>query len=241
MKSGLKALLLIGMGLFLYSRIFTGKLFFYINERFIWLSVLAAVGFIVVGASYRYASRQAHEPGHDGHHHNFSWGGWLLVALPIVLGLVVPPRPLGAAALTNRDVSLESLTSVASPENNVLLTTPDREKNILDWLIEFRTAGDPAAFTGQEAQLIGFVYRDDRFKSDEFMAARFVLSCCAADAAPLGLIVHWPEASSLADDQWVEVTGHFEPGEFEGQSMPFLIAETVVPTEIPNRPYLYPY
>jgi hypothetical protein len=48
---------------------------------------------------------------------------------------------------------------------------------------------DPAAFIGQEARLIGFVYRDDRFNGDEFMISRFVISCCAADAAPLGLVV----------------------------------------------------
>jgi hypothetical protein len=37
MKPSLKALVLIGMGLFLSSRYFSGKLPFYINERFVWL------------------------------------------------------------------------------------------------------------------------------------------------------------------------------------------------------------
>jgi uncharacterized repeat protein (TIGR03943 family) len=143
--------------------------------------------------------------------------------------------------LTNRDVSVESLTSAAGPESNKVLSRPKGERNILDWVIDFRQAGDPAAFTGEEARVIGFAYRDERFAADQFMVARFVISCCAADAAPLGLIVQWPDSQTLTDDQWVEVAGHIEPGRFAGEAMPVLIADSITPTDIPERPYLYPY
>jgi uncharacterized repeat protein (TIGR03943 family) len=240
MNANVKAVALILMGLFLYSRFFNGNLFYYISERFVWLTILASVAFIIVGLSYRIGSRHQHD--HEGHSHDqFSWGGLALVALPIVLGLLVPPRPLGAAALTNRDVSVESLTSAAAPESNNVLARPKGERNILDWVIDFRQAGDPAAFTGEEARVIGFAYRDERFAADQFMVARFVVSCCAADAAPLGLIVQWPDSQTLTDDQWVEVAGHIEPGRFAGEAMPILIADSITPTDIPERPYLYPY
>ena len=161
--------------------------------------------------------------------------------LPIALGLLVPPRPLGAAAMVNRDVSIESLTSAAAPESNTILAKPKGDRNVLDWLIDFRTAKDPTLFEGEEAKVIGFVYRDERFAGEEFMVSRFVLSCCAADASPLGLIVRWPEGSTLADDEWVEVKGYFEAGRFAGEEMPILIAESVTSTAIPERPYLYPF
>jgi uncharacterized repeat protein (TIGR03943 family) len=240
MKPSIKALTMIGMGLFLYSRFFNGKLLLYINERFVWLTLLAAVGFIAVGASYRYYAIADHN--HDGHQHShLSWGGWLLVILPIVLGLLVPPRPLGAAAMSSREVSVKSLTSAAAPGQKSVLAKPKSDKNILDWLIEFRSANDPAAFSGEEVRLIGFVYRDERFETDQFMVCRFVISCCAADAAPLGLIVRWPETDSLAEDQWVEVKGYLEPGRFEDEEMPIIFAESVTSADIPDQPYLYPY
>jgi putative membrane protein len=238
-----KALALVLMGLFLYSRFLGGTLLFYINERFVWLTILASAGFILVGVSYRYRSAEnpeTHEHG-DHSHGQLSWGGLALVILPVLLGLLVPPKPLGAAAMVNRDVSAKSLTSAAAPQGGAVLAKPKAEKNILDWLIEFRSTSNPAAFEGQEARLIGFVYRDDRFAADTFMVSRFVLSCCAADAAPLGLMVRWPESSTLAADQWVEVTGHFKPGEFEGEPMPILMAEKLTPTTVPDQPYLYPY
>ena len=247
MTTSWKAIILIVMGLFLFSRILSGTLLFYINERFLWLTVLAALGLILVGISYRY--RTEHDHDHDDHHHDhdghshgqLSWMGLLLIASPMVLGLAIPPKPLGAAAMTNRDISLESLTSAAAPEGGAVLSKPKTEKNILDWIIDFRQTSDPAALAGEEVKLVGFVYRDDRFAEDSFMVSRFVVSCCAADAAPLGLVVHWPDSPTLADDQWVEVTGVLEPGEFGGEQLPLVKAASVTSTDVPDQPYLYPF
>ncbi len=242
MHRSIKALALIGLGLFLYSRFISGNLLYYINVRFVWLTLLAAVGLIAVGASYRYYSGHTHTHDHAGHDHGqLTWFGLLLVMLPVILGLLVPPRPLGAAAMSSRDVSAEALTSAAGPGRNEILAKPKGDKNVYDWLVEFRMVNDPAAFTGQEARLTGFVYRDERLNGDEFMVSRFVISCCAADAAPLGLLVKWPEAGSLAEDQWVEVKGQFDLGRFDGEEMPVLIAESISPIETPAQPYLYPY
>jgi uncharacterized repeat protein (TIGR03943 family) len=237
MKPSLKALAMVGLGLFLYSRIYNGTLLFYISQRFAWPTLLAAIGFIIVGASYRYrlAQSQPHEHedehGHDhphehAHHQhgNLSWGGLFLVALPVILGLLVPPKPLGAAAMSNREVSAGSVTSATAPKSSQVISRPAGEKNVLDWVIDFHLKQDPAAFTDQGAKVIGFVYRDDRFGTDEFMVSRFVISCCAADAAPLGLVVRWPKTASLTNDQWVEVSGRFQPGEFDGEKTPILVA-----------------
>lgn len=242
MKSSFKALALIALGLFLYSRIYNGTLLYYISDRFAWLTLFAAIGFIIVGASYRYRATQTHQHGHADHQHgNLGWGALLLVALPVVLGLLIPPKPLGAAAMSNREISVGSVNSATAPKTTQIISRPSTEKNVLDWLIDFRLAQDPAAFADQEAKVIGFVYRDERFGTEQFMVSRFVLSCCAADAAPLGLVVNWPETNNLSSDQWVEVSGRLQPGEFDGEPMPILIAEKVTPTDVPDQPYLYPY
>jgi uncharacterized repeat protein (TIGR03943 family) len=253
MKPGLKkAVVMIALGLFLYSLLARGTLLFYISQRFAWLTLLAALGFIIVAASYRYRTPQTpplepeQEPDHahehaDHQHGNLSWVSLCLVALPVILGWLIPPKPLGAAAMGNREVSTGAVTSVTAPKGSQVVIRPAREKNVLDWVIDFHLAQNPAAFTSQEARVIGFVYRDDRFGSDEFMVSRFVISCCAADAAPLGLVVRWPKTTSLVNDEWVEVSGHFQPGEFDGETMPILMADQVAPRQAPAEPYLYPY
>lgn len=244
MQATIKSLALMSLGLFLYSRFWNGNLFFYIHERFVWLIIFAAIGLVVIGGSYSYRARRMASESHDHHSHQhsaFSWSGIVLLLLPIVLGLAVPPKPLGASAMVNRDVSIESLTSASAPQSSEVVSKPKGDQNVLDWLIDFRSVQDITIFEDEEVNVVGFVYRDDRFSEEQFMVSRFVLSCCAADAAPIGLIVQWPDGSELPDDEWVAVNGSLRVETFAGEKMPIVIAESVTITDIPERPYLYPF
>jgi uncharacterized repeat protein (TIGR03943 family) len=162
-----------------------------------------------------------------------------LVALPVILGLVVPPRPLGAAALDNREVVL-SVENSALPSSVQSAAKAAGERNLLDWWRSFQAAGDYGTFTNQEAKFIGFVYKDPRYGEGHFLATRFIVSCCVADAAVVGLVVRWPDAATLEDDQWVEVSGKFAPSTLESWKPPLLVAETVKVVDTPAQPYLYP-
>jgi len=236
-----KTLILFLLGAFLFVRVVDGTVLYYINQRFVLLTWLAAGGFVLVAASYYLVSGR-HRHAHDHEHGELTWVGALIVALPLLLGWLVPPRPLGAAAIGNREInlgSLGSLSSIAPPQAGETMGLVAGEKNILDWLNDFQRSSNPADFAGQEAHLIGFVYRDGRFADNTFMVARFTVSCCVADAAPVGLIVQWPDAASLPADQWVDVTGHFAVGTFAGQQIPILVADTITLTEPPAQPYLY--
>jgi uncharacterized repeat protein (TIGR03943 family) len=173
------------------------------------------------------------------HAHALTRVGLVLVMLPVVLGTLVPPRPLGASAIENREVAVGRLNSAVAPKESALASST-RERNLLDWLMAFDAEPDPSIFVGQEAKVLGFVYRDGRFADDSFMISRFIVSCCVADATPVGLIVRWPDAATLERDQWVEVSGKFTAGEFDGQPTPVLVAEQLTPTDVPNQPYLFP-
>jgi len=59
-QNALKALLLIGLGLFLYSRIANGTLYYYIAQRFALYTLIAIVGLIVVGLSYYSETKGKH-------------------------------------------------------------------------------------------------------------------------------------------------------------------------------------
>ena len=254
MKQTVKVILLIALGLFLLSRLLNGSLNFYIHPRFNLLTVLTAVGLAALGISYAIQQRRQaahthhhdhddHDHGEPVHSHDVSWAGLLLLALPVLLGLLVEPRPLGASALQNREITIGtsgSLSSANAPEGSELSIIANAgERNILDWLYLFQRSSDPNQFDGEEAHVVGFVYRDERFAANQFMVSRFTVSCCVADAAPIGLIVQWSETAALAADSWVEVRGTIEARTFNGIEMPVLIADEIVPTETPGQPYLY--
>lgn len=252
-ETPLKALLLIGMGLFLYSRLANGSLYFYINQRFMVFTLLTVVGLVIVGLSYRFkrkADEEAHEHAeHDSSHaghahsHGLTWGGVALVLLPIVLGLAVPPQPLGASALTNREINAglneTSMPGIVGATANL----PTTEKNILDWWRTFRSSqavNEDERIIGQEARVLGFVYHDERYGEGHFMLVRYTVSCCVADASALALVVASPEAATLESDQWVEVSGVFSPGDLPNWKMPVLVARSITPVDVPDQPYLYP-
>lgn len=255
LKTIAKVILFISLGLFLASRLANGTLSFYIHPRFNTLTAVAAITFILIGLIYAYQHRQTmltgtdehdhdhqrHDHAHEhDHSHDLSWLALAILAIPVLLGVMVQPQPLGAAALQNREINTSMLASAQAPGGSQLAVIPTAgERNILDWLYLFRDMGNAAAFNGEPVHVIGFVYRDDRFAADEFMVSRFTVSCCVADAAPIGLIVRWPEAPELAADEWVEVSGTLQAGTFSGEKIPLLIADQVVITEPPTQPYLY--
>jgi uncharacterized repeat protein (TIGR03943 family) len=248
LKTIAKVMIFLLLGLFLGSQLWWGTLNFYIHPRFNMLIGLAAVGLVITGLVYAYQHRHAlltSEPDHDhehehAHSHDLSWLALAILALPLILGVAVRPKPLGAAALQNREINAGSLSSLQAPSGSQLAIMPTAgERNILDWLYLFQSSEDPADFAGEPVHVIGFVYQDDRFSETQFMVSRFTVSCCAADAVPVGLVVQWPDTAQLPPDTWVEVTGTLQTGEFNGQTMPILQAEEVSETEQPAQPYLY--
>lgn len=255
-----KALLLISLGLFLYSRIANGTLFYYINERFMGFTLIAVFGLLAVGLSYRYhgGGRQQQEPAHEhdhgqgdshehhhtqgghSHSHALSWRSALLIVLPIALGILTPPQPLGVAALSNREMNLQlnRTTQSATLRPGEKAAT---DKNLLDWWREFQTIPNAnQALAGQGVKVIGFVYKDNRFGANTFMLIRFTVSCCVADASVVGLLVQWPEDQIPEDDRWVEVSGSFVSSPLDNWKLPIVAAQQVTSVEIPQQPYLYP-
>src|SRR5688572_21902991 len=161
----LKALLLILMALFFAEKFWSGKLYYYIGPRFSWLALVAVALLIILAGAYNLVEyKREHNPDdhadHDHDHAKASW--WLLIitAIPLVLGMVIPARPLGASAIDVRGVSMD--VAVASGTGGSELTIVPSERNILDWVRVMNTITDPAELNGQEADVVGFVYRDPR-------------------------------------------------------------------------------
>jgi uncharacterized repeat protein (TIGR03943 family) len=72
------------------------------------------------------------------------------------------------------------------------------------------------------------------------MVSRFIVTCCAADASGVGLLVDWPDAAGLAENGWVRVRGPVRAAELNGQRLPLIAAASVEPVDQPEHPYMYP-
>lgn len=233
LRGWLKTALLLGLGVYFVYIIASGNLSNYINERFGWLSYLAAGLFLLLGVFSAVQTLRPHHHGeHDHDHGALSWGTIAIVALPLVLGTLIPSRPLGAEAVSGSISTSAAATSITTFTRNPL------ERNVLDWLRVFSAAEDYAELNGQPADVIGFVYSEPTFGENQFMVARFTVSCCVADASAIGVPVHWEE--EIPQGEWVRVQGTMQVGEFRGDMLPILRASNVEVVEQPEHPYLYP-
>lgn len=252
-----QGLVLGALGLYLLSRIWNGSVLLYINERFIWLVVMAGIGCLILSQVVLQARFAAHKAdvakeddlgcqddachAHHDHGHGAvsGWNLWWL-ALPVLLGLLVPARPLGTTALATRGI--KTIAPINARDNSATFSfnLPASERNVLDWTRALNYAGDPAQFTDDPADVTGFVYHDPRLEEGQFMVGRFTITCCVADAFAIGMVVHWPEAEQLVDNSWVRVQGSIEIAEMEGQRKPTIRAYSVEPVPQPPQPYLFP-
>lgn len=233
---------LAGLAFYFGFIVLSGRWAFYIDPRFQWLSVVA-VALLTLLAAVNIISKeedaQIDDPFQDDHT-KVTWFPIAVVAIPLFLGLVIPAEPLGADAVKTRGIDTDFSSVSLSNNANRSLTIVPSERNVLDWARAIASSDEPQEFDGQEAKVIGFVYRDSRFGDDQFMVSRFTLSCCVADAMAIGLVVQMPEdAPDFAVDSWVEVEGTFLESEFGDSIIPILYATEIRPVEQPDQPYLY--
>ena len=130
----LQALVLAGLGLFLLHKIWSGTLYWYISQRFVWLVVLAAAVLLALAAlvlprpraTAGHAPDHEHDHAHDHRHNGVGaaplWG-LLLVAVPLALGLLIPVRPLDTAAIANKGINTTApLTAGGSAPKSAVAT-----------------------------------------------------------------------------------------------------------------------
>jgi uncharacterized repeat protein (TIGR03943 family) len=185
---------------------------------------------------------------HDGHRHRghpaLPGIGWWLV-VPVVCIALVPIVPLGADAVGDR-ASNEVLgrTQVATGPADGGEVDQDAVDGGAVTLLDFvsRTVNDLTNPYPEPVTLVGFV-TDDPTVPDGFVLARFVVSCCAADALPLLVRVDWA-GQVPPRESWVEVTGEHVPApaalpQSERPEVANIVlrATEVIPIPEPSQPY----
>jgi uncharacterized repeat protein (TIGR03943 family) len=194
------------------------------------LLILAGIAVIAVGAATLVQALRQREPvdAHDDHHHGGGIGvGWLLLA-PIAALLLVAPPTLGSYGV-GRAATVD--VRAGAP---VFHRLPKTGAPIAMSLLEFgQRAFDHggASFRGIPVQLTGFVAGP---APGGFQLARYEIACCAADAVPVVLRVVGTAGDTPSSDQWVTVTGTFQPG---GGDVPQVRATSVAEIAAPNDPY----
>ncbi|MGF9893012.1 TIGR03943 family protein [Priestia megaterium] len=94
-------------------------------------------------------------------------------------------------------------------------------------------------FVGKKIEVSGFVYHEKGFKDNQFVVARFGISCCAADASVYGLLSTLENASALKKDTWVHIKGIIQKTTYNGENVPYIQVQRIESIHQPDNPYVY--
>jgi uncharacterized repeat protein (TIGR03943 family) len=231
--------LMLGLGGLVSWNLLSGQVHLYVNERSVWLVALTLPFLLAMAATGWRRSPIRRERLSQ-----------IAVALPIVIALLIPARPLGSAALAALDAGRPAAgppatSASSSPWPIELAAAAGPGAAALSWdlrLLERLRANDPEmrGLDGAPASLLGFVYRTPGLPSDQLLVGRFMVRCCAADAVPITFPVRYGGAAELPIDAWIEVEGRIRYADADGARMPLVEASSVRVVPQPARPYLYP-
>jgi len=96
-------------------------------------------------------------------------------------------------------------------------------------------------FVGKSMEISGFVYREPDMTKNQFVVSRLAMQCCSADAAPYGILVESDQASKLAQDTWVKITGTIGKSLYNDNEIMKLDAVRIETIPAPETPYVYPF
>lgn len=238
-----QAMILTGLGFFLLHRFWSGQLIVYVHRRFIWLVLIAALGLIVLAQSL-FNNRPPIRSEVDGllvDQLAPAGAKWrlMMMFLPLLLGILVPVRPLGAESAESRQVSQSIAFTTSGDVENTVLSLDPSDRSLLEWLWVFDITKDTSDLVGQPVNLEGFVLPDENLPEGQFLVARFIVTCCVADATAIGLAVEAPDINGQPFSGWVRVKGTMQVVYDQGKESLLIEADDIQSIPEPSNPYLY--
>lgn len=202
----------------------TGDLVLYIHPRYVtFTTVLAAIGLLggtlaLIQAPVSVVRRRP----------TAAIAG--MAGIAVIAGLaIIPARTLSSAMVEQRTMNS------ALAEDPALRGADPASFRVRDWAAVAQDSSAATRYAGTTVRLIGFVTQAPQPSPDHFYLARFILTCCAVDAQPVGVSVTLPGwVSQHPVDSWVEVTGRLTPAPSGGLQIE---PESVKAVEQPEQPY----
>ncbi len=222
----------------------TNRLILYIHPRYIVFTVVMALiglALVVVSAIDR------HDHGHEEEEPRrlgrvLSAGSTVLTLLLAIGIVVVPPATLTTATADQRVVnSGQAAGTAVAGRAPASQSGASARFTVADWASLLRQTSDETFYRNKAADVVGTISTAKGNPDDVFFVTRFVITCCAVDAQPVGVPVYLPGwKSSFTSGEWVHVKGSFDTDPSSTSSEPIvLLPTTTVKTAQPSDPYLY--
>ncbi len=91
----------------------------------------------------------------------------------------------------------------------------------------------------RKVQVIGFIYKDESIKENQFVIARYVMSCCASDMQITGFLCK--DNKQYNENSWYKITGTLKKNnDNKLLDSIYIDVEKAEAIEVPIKQYIYP-
>ena len=217
-----------------------GKLTLYIHPRYIlFTTVMSIIAVVAVVSDFALVSNRPRvfQP---ARFYRIAGG---LLCLSLILGLLkFQPNGLTSSAANSRGINTAAVNVRTNAKVDDLATQNVNYEHfsVKEWASLLSQTSDPKLFVGKRALVSGFVSPTPDNNPNVFYVSRFVITCCAVDARPIGVPVYSPGwQKTYKADEWVQARGAFIANP-ETIATP-IVLEPFELTEIvkPEQPYVY--
>ena len=148
------------------------------------------------------------------------------------------PRPSPAPVSSSSSDSSTAADSTALPKTS---NSGAMQIQVIDLLYAVQMPSYREEFEGKPVELIGqFVpLTTGNPKGDRFQAIRLFITCCAADAKPVGVTVQYDKPLKVSEMGWVKITGTPTFPLEGGHRTAVLVASKVEECPAPDEPFVY--
>jgi uncharacterized repeat protein (TIGR03943 family) len=155
-----------------------------------------------------------------------------------IAGLIITPKLFTSHAAIQRGISTEAVTVTRSQAQSFHTSVKPESKTLVDWVRTLNNYPEPDAYLGQKANINGFVFYPKDLPANYLMLSRFVITCCAADAYPVGLPVKFTGTrKTYPQDSWFQVKGKAIVETFSGSRQFAIEATELKSIPAPKNPY----
>ncbi|MCJ8283735.1 MAG: TIGR03943 family protein [Rivularia sp. ALOHA_DT_140] len=168
--------------------------------------------------------------------------GSILLIVVAIIGFSVAPRVFASDKAIQIGVTdFSGANSRLQPQSFRSSVRPE-ERTLVDWTRTLSVYPEPDAYTGQKVKVKGFVIHPQNLGNEYLFLARFVLTCCAADAYPVGLPVKLKEGQTREDfkrDSWLEIEGEMTTETLSGKRQLTIVSNSAKKVYRHKNPYSY--